>query len=197
MTEGCGYRHTCRAKGGLQPPPALVLGLWGFLAEGTARRRRGLGTGLGQGCPRSEAWRASLLQPGQNISTALSGSCSILKQLLNLYPVLSLGPGMWPQAAFERATGTQALPHRRHLPHLAVLLQVLHFVQPPLCPLPCLGIVPLPLPHQLPPAATGGDGLAVARDPSCIPCPQKDFASWKLHGLQLVGLCKYQERLKC
>lgn len=72
-------------------------------------------------------------------------------------------------------------------PTPACALQVLHFVQPPLCPLHLVEILEgagcaFAFPTAASPATTGGDSPAVARDPSCIPCSQKDSASWKLHG---------------
>lgn len=177
-------------------PPAVVLECLGAVSRerfcwgGTARRRRELWAwpglfpkGKALAAPRGGLCCCSL---GRVVLQPRNGSFSILKQLLNLCPVVILGPWeCWVKAAVDCVTDTQVLPQHRYLQCLPVLLQVLYFVQPPLCPVPSLGHpgmswLCLCLSHTS--CSHGRWQLTVARDPSRIPCSQKDFASWKLHG---------------
>lgn len=91
----------------------------------------------GSGCPQG---RPLLLQLRQSFSTTSKWLFQHFKAAVE--PVSSRYPwalGTWVKAAFDYVTDTQVLPQHRYLQCLPVLLQVLYFVQPPLCPVPSLG----------------------------------------------------------
>lgn len=179
----------CRASG--CPQPWCCWFGRCFCLPGTARTRRGWASPAPRG---REAWGAPLLHLGQSCPTPRNGSPSILKQLLKLYPAVSLGllaaGCLWPVLYWCRFCLTTGAP----APAPA----------PPLCP-----ASPVPSILHLHPLGSAGSWLCL-----CFPQPwpvaarlwpgtpraprvPRTFPAGSFMGLQLVEKCKFQERLKC